>query len=91
MTKHYWEIGWVCPTCNKERTEDGHDPCFGELPGVSYACCGHGGKVNSYGYITFSNGVRIGIIVTSISKDGEDFNMSRESLKRDFKRNTRSK
>lgn len=23
-------------------TPDGHDACLGELPGVKYACCGHG-------------------------------------------------
>jgi hypothetical protein len=25
-----------------KRTENGHDPCIGELSGVMNACCGHG-------------------------------------------------
>lgn len=35
-----------------------HDPCLGELPGVKYACCGHGGRSGSptVGYIYFDNG-----------------------------------
>lgn len=32
------------------------DPCLGELPGVTSACCGHG---FSRGYLIFSNGTRI--------------------------------
>lgn len=30
------------------------DPCLGHLPGVRYACCGHG---VDHGYIFFENGV----------------------------------
>lgn len=45
-----------CPKCNKCVTEDGHDPCITNLPGVEYACCGHGLKE---GYIAFKNGVII--------------------------------
>jgi hypothetical protein len=33
------------------------DPCIGGLPGVAYACCGHGEKVG--GYILFENGIRV--------------------------------
>jgi hypothetical protein len=33
------------------------DPCLGVLPGVSYACCGHG--VAEKTYIAFENGVVI--------------------------------
>jgi hypothetical protein len=45
--------GWHCRWCKLTRKADLHDPCLGELPGVKYACCGHGGK---YGYIYFTNG-----------------------------------
>jgi hypothetical protein len=63
--------GWVCPVCKQARGPDGHDPCLGALPGVKYACCGHGGHGNTQGYIYFENGVRIGICVTDISyEDG---------------------
>lgn len=47
-----------CPKCKVEvstkYTEE--DPCLGHLPGVKFACCGHGVKE---GYISFSNGVII--------------------------------
>ena len=33
----------TCPTCDKERTKKGHDPCIADLPGVYFACCGHAG------------------------------------------------
>ena len=32
-----------------------HDDCLGMLPGVKYACCGHGDRDNAY--IMFENGV----------------------------------
>jgi hypothetical protein len=53
-----WEEGWECPECHMKRGPDGHDPCLGELPGVSYACCGHGGKSlqSVGGYISFKDG-----------------------------------
>ena len=31
-----------CPKCNMSPTEEGHDPCIANLPGVKFACCGHG-------------------------------------------------
>jgi len=60
--KHQHEVGWECPHCHKRRGQDGHDPCLGELPGVLFACCGHGGILPGYrdvpaGYIYFENGV----------------------------------
>lgn len=64
-----WDEGWVCPTCKQARGPDGHDPCLGHLPGVLYACCGHGGHGQSDGYVYFENGVRLGIKVTSVSYD----------------------
>ncbi len=45
-----------CPKCNRQITENGHDPCLANLPGVDYACCGHG---TVEGYITFKNGITI--------------------------------
>ena len=32
----------ACPECGEYETEDGHDPCIANLPGVRNACCGHG-------------------------------------------------
>ena len=31
-----------CVRCGKPSTKDGHDHCIRNLPGVEYACCGHG-------------------------------------------------
>jgi hypothetical protein len=31
-----------CPLCGKYETNEGHDPCIANLPGVKHACCGHG-------------------------------------------------
>ena len=31
-----------CPKCGKFPTKEGYDPCWGELPNVKAACCGHG-------------------------------------------------
>jgi hypothetical protein len=42
-----------CPACGLKPTPEGHDPCLGTLPGVQYACCGHGLE---RGYIMFENG-----------------------------------
>jgi hypothetical protein len=40
-----------CARCGLPPTETGDDPCIANLPGVIYACCGHGG----YGYVTFDD------------------------------------
>jgi hypothetical protein len=57
------KAGWCCPSCQLVRAEDnGPDPCLGELPGVDFACCGHGIIPDGYaggGYIAFSNGKTI--------------------------------
>lgn len=45
-----------CPKCKMAFIKDKSgliDPCLGKLPGVKFACCGHG--VND-GYIMFDNG-----------------------------------
>ena len=31
-----------CKRCGKSPTPEGHDACLGILPGVKFACCGHG-------------------------------------------------
>ena len=47
----------VCRRCGRGPTDEGHDPCLGKLPGVDYACCGHGKP--SQAYVRFTNGVSI--------------------------------
>ena len=47
----------ICPKCGLLPTKDGHDPCIANLPGVLFACCGHGVEE---GYVWFENGVRVG-------------------------------
>ena len=47
---------WIngrCSLCKGTRTPEGHDPCIANLPGVLFACCGHG---NTPGYIKFEDG-----------------------------------
>ena len=47
---------WIdgeCALCHQCKTEEGHDPCIANLPGVMYACCGHG---TGDGYIKFVDG-----------------------------------
>jgi hypothetical protein len=41
----------VCPHCGKyplEDHEDPPDPCMGWVPGIRYACCGHGNIEEAY-------------------------------------------
>ena len=47
----------TCKKCNLPCDIDGPDPCLGLLPGVEFACCGHGNRANSY--IKFDNGLII--------------------------------
>jgi hypothetical protein len=42
-----------CPECGSQPTPEGYDACLGKLPGVKFACCGHG---REQGYIKFKNG-----------------------------------
>lgn len=51
--KMNWQ-GRRCPKCRLSATPEGHDPCIANLPGVDYACCGHGVEK---GYVKFSNGL----------------------------------
>lgn len=65
--------GWKCPECGLTRQFDQLDPCFGRLPGVVFACCGHGGLVGTDGYVYFESGVIIRFQrLTSISQVGPD-------------------
>lgn len=49
-----WEVPIrPCPKCGKAPGKDNHDPCMQNLPGVEYACCGHGMED---GYIKFEDG-----------------------------------
>lgn len=43
-----------CPVCGELPTQEGHDHCLGTLPGVEYACCGHG--VVGMAYVKFEDG-----------------------------------
>lgn len=43
----------LCRHCKLPRTGDGHDPCIANLPGASFACCGHGKRP---GYVCFTDG-----------------------------------
>ena len=45
-----------CPRCKKPPTEKGHDQCISDLPGVEFACCGHG---VAEGYIKFKDGTSV--------------------------------
>jgi hypothetical protein len=65
-------INWEndkCRKCKLARTPEGHDPCLGELPGVLFACCGHG---NGAGYIYFQNGVQVRFGFCSIEQVSPD-------------------
>lgn len=54
--KQQHQKGWRCPKCQLKRVFYGApDPCLGWLPGLKYACCGHG-KQDGGGYLYFING-----------------------------------
>jgi hypothetical protein len=52
-----------CPKCDKLPDKNGHDKCLGTLPGVAFACCGHGVED---GYIKFTNGVIVRFELKSV-------------------------
>jgi hypothetical protein len=57
-----------CAACGMERPANGHDPCIANLPGVKFACCGHGVRD---GYVYFENGIIIrGIFRIEIGENG---------------------
>ncbi len=47
-----------CKKCRKRNggyNNEDPDPCLGRLPGVKFACCGHGNREDAY--ILFDNGL----------------------------------
>lgn len=52
-----WLNGIRCAHCDLIRLDAGPDPCLGSLPGVVFACCGHGQR--RYAYVQFRSGVTI--------------------------------
>lgn len=46
-----------CVKCQRLATPKGHDACMANLPGVKYACCGHGDREQAY--VMFENGMVI--------------------------------
>lgn len=61
-----WDNPRECPKCNKLPTPEGHDACLGTLPGVKFACCGHGVH---HGYIYFENEVVIRFPESNVDED----------------------
>jgi hypothetical protein len=53
----------ACAACGRKRPPSGDDPCIENLPGVLYACCGHGVEK---GYIYFENGTVVRGFFTQI-------------------------
>jgi len=47
-----------CPRCGRARTAEGHDICLGTLPGVLFACCGHGNTDDAYVVFDTGDGLR---------------------------------
>jgi hypothetical protein len=46
-----------CATCGEMPTALDHDACIANLPGVSFACCGHGVSDKEwYPYVSLDNG-----------------------------------
>jgi len=61
--KPYKKEERACIKCKLKVNNDKPDPCLGYLPGVKYACCGHGVEE---GYIMFENGKVIRFNITKI-------------------------
>jgi hypothetical protein len=51
-----WRRDEPCKHCGKMPSKEGHDACIANLPGIKYACCGHGVED---GYLFFENGIII--------------------------------
>lgn len=61
-----------CKRCGELATEDGHDACMANLPGVVNACCGHG---DGPGYIMFDDGRTFYMdIIDRWNRDNEEAN-----------------
>lgn len=64
----------ICLACQSEPWYIGQepDPCLGRLPGVKYACCGHGDWEKAY--VLFENGVsvrRFDLVIEGTGSDSE--------------------
>lgn len=63
-----------CPKCGRhyKKCDNSPDGCLGYLPGVDFACCGHGNRDDAY--IAFKNGVIIRgfTVVRGIKGDNND-------------------
>lgn len=66
MKKNGFNKKGLCRLCKEPRTEDGHDPCMANLPGVIYACCGHGLE---HGYLKFEDGRCLRFMPLSVDLD----------------------
>ncbi len=55
-----------CPECGELPTKKGHDACLYNLPGVKYACCGHGVDA---GYIIFNDDTEIRFNLLEIKRN----------------------
>lgn len=51
--RDHWEKR-PCGKCGESFSDDGHDPCIANLPGVRNACCGHGDEQAAY--VQFEDG-----------------------------------
>jgi len=69
----------ICKICDQILDYSKPDPCLGYLPGVKYACCGHG--ETDTGYISFENGTIVYFDMEFII----DWNSFNDSIKLDEK------
>lgn len=47
----------ACAACGRMPSPEGHDACIADLPGVAFACCGHGRPFgNAPAYVKFDDG-----------------------------------
>jgi len=74
------EAGWnkhgMCKKCGMERTQDGDDPCIANLPGVLYACCGHGVW---RGYLKFADGRTLHFHPINMALDSPEHELIRDN------------
>lgn len=62
-----------CVKCGEMPTDEGHDPCIANLPGVENACCGHGVE---RGYVAFEDGTVIRGDLSTIQRSNGDGTIS---------------
>lgn len=78
------DIDRRCPKCREFPTADGHDACIANLPGIKFACCGHGlreqGKTD-YGYLVFDDDTVIRDSDPNFDRILEDLLKKRDELR----------